>query len=214
MRPTQLLTAQIALVLAVSLAACGGDSSGGGQSGQTTTAKASPQERAFLSAMVPHHRSAVEMAGAAEGRLENPQIRRIQGAITKTQTAEIDQMERIHERLFGAPLAPDEGAHMQLGLTAQEAGMDHMGAQPIEQAAKPLDRAFIDEMVPHHRGAVVMAEVMLERSRDPELRKLAAGIFDAQKSEIRTMNRIREREFAGPVEENKGAGGHGTGHSG
>lgn len=215
MRPTKLLTPPIALVLALLLAGCGGDYSGGGQSGQTTEAKASPEERAFLSAMVPHHRSAVEMAGAAEGRLENPEIRKIQGDIAKAQTAEIDQMERIHQRLFDASLQPDEGAHMQLGLSAQDAGMDHMmGARPIEQAAKPVDRAFIDEMVPHHRGAVVMAEVMLERSRDPELRKLAAGIFDAQKSEIRTMNRVREREYGGPVEENKGAGGQGTGHSG
>ena len=209
------LIAPIALGLAFLLAACGGDSSGDGQSGQTTAAKAGPQERAFLSAMVPHHRSAVEMASAAEGRLEDPQIRRIEGAIAKAQTAEIDQMKRIHERLFGAPLAPDEGAHTQLGLSAQEAGMDHMlGARPIKRAAEPVDRAFIDEMVPHHRGAVVMAEVVLEPSRDPELRKLAAGIIDAQESEIKTMNRVREREFGGPVKENKGAGGHGTGHSG
>ncbi len=217
MRPTKLLTAPIALVLALSLAACGaGDSSGGGgQSAQTTAAKASPQERAFLSAMVPHHRSAVAMASAAEGRLENVEIRRIQSAIAKTQTAEIGQMESIHQRLVGAPLAPDEGAHMQLGLSAQEAGMDHMmGAQPIEQAAEPVDRAFIDEMVPHHRGAVVMAEVMLERSRDPEVLKLAGGIVDAQESEITTMNEVREREFGSPVEENEGAGGDGTGHSG
>lgn len=157
MRRVKLITLPIALVLAFSLAACGGDSSGGGHSGPATAAKASPEERAFLSAMVPHHRSAVEMASAAEGRLESPQIRRIRGAITKTQTAEIGQMERIHQRLFGTPLKPDDGAHMQLGLSAQEAGMDHMmGAQPIEQAAEPVDRAFIDEMVPHHRGAVMM----------------------------------------------------------
>ena len=209
------LIAPIALGLAFLLAACGGDSSGDGQSGQTTAAKAGPQERAFLSAMVPHHRSAVEMASAAEGRLENPQIRRIQGAITKAQTAEISRMERIHRRLFAAPVKPDEGAHKQLGLSAQEAGMDHMlGARPIKRAAEPVDRAFIDEMVPHHRGAVVMAEVLLERSRDPELRELAAGILYAQEAEIKTMNGVRKRDFGGPVRENKGAGGHGRGPSG
>ena len=67
--------------------------------------------RAFLSAMVPHHRSALEMAEAARGRIEDPTLRKIQDAITRTQAAEIRQMERIHERLFGEALEPDEGAH-------------------------------------------------------------------------------------------------------
>ena len=67
-------------------------------------------------------------------------------------------------------------------------------------------------MVPHHRGAVVMAEMMLERSRDPELLKLAEGIVDAQKAEITTTNEVREREFGGPVEEKEGA--NGAGHAG
>ena len=215
MRAVKPLIPPIVLGLALSLAACGGDSSGAALSGQATAAKASPRERAFLSAMVPHHRSTVEMASAAEGRLQNPRIRRIQGAITKAQTAEIGQMECIHQRLFDAPLRPDERAQVQLGLSGQEAGMDHMmGARPIEQAAEPVDRAFIDEMVSHHRGAVAMAEAVLERPRDPELRKLAEGIVDAQESEIKKMNDVREREYGGPVKENKGAGDDGTGHAG
>ena len=31
-------------------------------------------------------------------------------------------MERIHQRLFGAALKPDESAHEELGLSAEEAG--------------------------------------------------------------------------------------------
>ncbi len=116
--------------------------------------------------MVRHHRSALEMAEAAQGRIEDPELRKIQDAILKTQAAEIRQMERIHERLFGEPLEPDEGAHMHLGLSAKEAGMDHMdGARSLPRVRPPADRRFISEMVPHHRGAVAMARAVLPRTR-------------------------------------------------
>ncbi len=144
------------------------------------SAERSP-ERAFLSAMVPHHRSAIEMADAAQGRIEDEKLRKINDAIIKTQAGEIRQMERIHERVFGEPLKPDEGAHMQLGLSAKEAGMDHMdGGTSLRRSPPPADRRFVAEMVPHHRGAVAMARAVLPRARDGELRKLAEQVISAQ----------------------------------
>ena len=35
--------------------------------------------------------------------------------------------------------------------------------------AKPFDRAFIDEMIPHHQGAIRMARAELAKGSDPEL---------------------------------------------
>ena len=196
MRRRPLILSLCSLATLVLVAGCGAD-------------KPSP-ERAFLSAMVPHHRSAVEMANAAQGRLADPKIREIQDAIAKTQEAEIGQMQRIHQRLFDEPLEPNDGAHMQLGLSAQEAGMDHMdGATSVGQSPPPADRAFIAEMVPHHRGAVAMAQAVLADTPDGELRKLAEEIVSAQRREIATMEKVRERRYAGPVTEGAGAGGRG-----
>jgi hypothetical protein len=73
--------------------------------------------------MVPHHQGAIEMANAAEGKLSDPELRRMRDAIVRTQAAEIAQRKRVHGRLFREALRPDEGAHAQLGLSAQEAGM-------------------------------------------------------------------------------------------
>jgi uncharacterized protein (DUF305 family) len=57
------------------------------------------------------------------------------------------------------------------------------------------DRAFIDAMVPHHQGAVDMAEVALENADHEELRSLAEDIVSAQDAEIEELTVIKQQEF-------------------
>jgi uncharacterized protein (DUF305 family) len=42
-------------------------------------------------------------------------------------------------------------------------------------------------MIPHHQGAVDMANVVIKYGKDPELRKVAEGIVKAQEEEIAFM---------------------------
>jgi hypothetical protein len=108
-------------------------------------------------------------------------------------------------------------AHDGLGLSAEEAGMTHSpDTNEMLEMADPFDRAFVDEMVPHHTGAVKMAEVVLEGTEDAELRTLAENIISTQEREIKEMNDFRTEEYGAPVPETSGGGGgeHGGGHSG
>jgi uncharacterized protein (DUF305 family) len=80
------------------------------------------------------------------------------------------------------------------------APMDHAGdpAMPMDHGAMmddpsmPFDAQFIDGMIVHHEGAVVMAEEALERSERAELRAMAEEIIAAQGPEIEQMQNWRD----------------------
>lgn len=189
MRIRRALALLVALALAAGVAACGG----------SPGAEQPSPEQGFLQSMVPHHASAVQMAEVAATEARTPFVRSLAAEIRASQEREIAEMGQIHQRLFGTELEPDMGGHMALGLSAEQAGMNHMDGATTIRGKRPFDRAFVDEMVPHHRGATRMTEAVLARTRDTELRTLAQGIISAQKREIREMNDFREREYGGPV---------------
>jgi uncharacterized protein (DUF305 family) len=177
----------LAAVLAIGLAACGGDD-------QPDGGRGNPTEQAFLKAMIPHHEAAVEMAEIAQDRGQHREVKRLADSIIETQTDEIRRMETLHERLFGAEVVPDPEAHDELGLSAEAAGAEHTDVAELE-TSRPFDRAFIDMMVPHHQGAIRMARAVLAKSDDGGIRALARAIIDAQAREIRQMNEWRSKWY-------------------
>ena len=58
-----------------------------------------------------------------------------------------------------------------------------------------FDKAFIDDMIPHHQGAVEMAQLVLTSTDRPELKKLAQEIIDAQTKEIKMMQEWQKEWF-------------------
>ena len=60
------------------------------------------------------------------------------------------------------------------------------------------DAAFVRGMIPHHKGAVEMAEIQLKYGKDPELKKMAQDIIAAQNKEIEFMEKwLKERRRVG-----------------
>lgn len=87
--------------------------------------------------------------------------------------------------------------HMMAHSPATDAYMQSMGTMHAEMmkgiAQQDPDVAFAAGMLPHHQGAVAMAEVELKYGKDPELRQLAQNIIKAQQAEIEFMQKWLEK---------------------
>lgn len=74
------------------------------------------------------------------------------------------------------------------------AGMDHSNMDNMDHAAMGADNFdlhFIDSMIPHHEGAIVMAQQALEQAEHEEIRQLAQAIIDAQQAEVAQLQAWR-----------------------
>ena len=90
----------------------------------------------------------------------------------------------------------------QQGMDHESMGHGDMGSEGMMNASEMLmengeysDERFIDAMVPHHQGAIDMAEVALENAEHPELLQLAENVISTQQAEIEELRRIKEQEF-------------------
>lgn len=182
LHPRHLRLPALSLVLvtaALILGACGSDDSSEAPSAGNAV------DAAFAQDMIPHHKSAVSMAATAQERGEHPEIRTLADSIIKSQSTEISQMEKIAATLKADGVNPGK-----LGVPDDMMGMS-MDESSLK-TADPFDKAFVDMMIPHHRGAIRMARAELADGASPEAKELAEAIIAAQTREIGQMNDWRK----------------------
>jgi len=63
----------------------------------------------------------------------------------------------------------------------------------VPQTGSELDELFINMMVPHHQGAVAMANIALERAEHPEIKDMANAIIASQQAEINQMKSWKQK---------------------
>ena len=93
--------------------------------------------------------------------------------------------EQPHQAHMNMPMSTDSAMQQELMQGMNQMNQDMMAAAQY----KDPDVAFAAGMLPHHIGAVKMAEVELKYGKDPEMRKLAEDIINAQQAEIEQMQK-------------------------
>ena len=146
-------------------------------------AAAQPYDLQFLDTMIAHHEGAIEMAKAVEVKTENGELKSFAARIVADQTREIAQMKQWREQWFaGKPSA------LNMEMAGMADSMTGMNMTKINTASgKGLDMEFVNQMTPHHQGAIVMAREALTKAEHAEIKTLANQIIQAQEAEIRQM---------------------------
>ena len=154
----------------------------------------------FATAMVEHHAQAIQMANFTIGRDGlDPRIAELAEEIRVSQTAEIDELagllrswgEDVPETGFATGDSHSHDDDMADGDHADMPGM--MSAAEMEELAGASDAAFAEQwmqmMIEHHEGALVMVDEVQTDGEHEELRELAGEMESAQRTEIDDLER-------------------------
>jgi len=145
-------------------------------------------DRHFIEQMIPHHEGAIEMAKLAQERATQTEIKTLAASIIKSQTEEIVQMKSWYKDWYGTEVPLEANESMGMGRGMMRGGM--MGDQNDMESLKnanDFDKAFIEEMIPHHQMAVMMANMLTQGTKREEMKTLAQNIIEAQTKEINDM---------------------------
>ena len=197
--PRRAAAAAAALTLAAVLAACAGTPTATrsdadqppASAAEATASRHDATDAWFAQMMVVHHEGAIEMAGLAVDRAATAEVRDLAQRIADAQGPEIARMEGWLEA-WGedAPGGMDHGGMDHGGMDMHGMGQDEAMGSLDGLDGVAFDRAFLDLMIAHHRGAVEMAETELAEGTHPAPLTLARTIVDDQTAEIAEMQTL------------------------
>lgn len=161
----------------------------GFQRGANTKIMSDNLDRHFIERMIPHHEGAIDMAKLAKERSKTPEILALSDSIIQSQTNEISQMRQWYKDWFGSDVPTDLYENRGMGRGMMQGGMMGGDTADLEmlRGSSNFDKAFLQEMIPHHQMAVMMAQMLLQGTTRPEMKELAQNIITAQEKEIEQM---------------------------
>ena len=137
-------------------------------------------DRHFIEQMIPHHQEAVDMAELALTKAEHDELKQLAESIRDSQLREIDDMTSWYKSWYGTEVPESTVGGMGM--------MDDMTDIASLEAAELFDKEFIEQMIPHHQMAIMMASMMVGRTDRAEMKKLAQDIIRIQTEEINLMS--------------------------
>lgn len=149
----------------------------------------------FIDGMTPHHQGAIAMAQDVLKNSQRPELRKLAKEIISAQEKEIAQMGEWRKTWYpqaGDKLVMWHGDMKHSMEMSPEFRKNMMMTMDLGIADDQFDLRFIEAMIPHHDGALVMAKDAIAKSKRPEIQQLAQEILDSQKAEIEQMQAWRK----------------------
>lgn len=141
----------------------------------------------FAQMMIPHHAQAVEMS---EMMLQKQNVPgEVTALATKIAAAQGPEIETMTGWLKGwnepTQMPSGHSGHGTEGMMSDE-DMQKLDAAQGTQAA----RLFLNQMIAHHAGAIVMAKAEITGGKNADAVQLGKDIVSAQEAEIEEMQKL------------------------
>ncbi|WP_051217674.1 DUF305 domain-containing protein [Nocardioides insulae] len=146
----------------------------------------------FVQNMIPHHQQALTMIDLVAARTDTTDLPKLTERMAISQLDEIAQLERWlterGEELPGVHHEHGSGHDMQMPGMLTDAELSQLSAA---RGAR-FDRLFLQYMIRHHEGAVIMVQDLLngEGGQEPAIFQLAQHIESDQTIEISRMKHL------------------------
>jgi uncharacterized protein (DUF305 family) len=161
----------------------------------------------FAQDMSEHHQQAVQMASWERDHTTDPALRQLAFDIETSQLQQVGQMQGWLA-LWGAAIDSPSGQHMAW-MSSSSDDHTHMSVAPgvgvdtmpgmatsdqlraLRAASGPqLDVQFLQLMLRHHEGGVVMLQYAVDHASVPQVRNLASQMLASQTSESEYMKQL------------------------
>lgn len=169
---------------------------------RVTLPGASRKDVEFMQGMIMHHAQAVEMTDMIDARTTNRDLKLLGERISKSQTDEMGFMRRWLE-LRGEstehqmPAKQTGHAHGAHGADSEMLMPGMLSKKQMDALRKAkgaeFDRLFLEGMIQHHEGALVMVDELFGTAgagQDAELFNFATDVDSGQRAEIRSMQTL------------------------
>lgn len=164
-------------------------------------------EAGFARDMSTHHGQAVKMSFTVRDQTKDPAVRLLAYDIINTQSAQIGMMTAWLDRWKAPKVDPGGPMRWMSGHGGHTAATTTMPGMATREQLRELEGArdrdaevrFLRLMIAHHRGGVSMAQAILTRTDDEQVRRLARSMVVGQRSEIELMTRMLGERGASPA---------------
>lgn len=181
----------------------GGGSGSGSGAKRPGTPSAGSADAGFARDMAVHHQQAVEMSFIVRDRTTDPEVRRLAYDIAQTQANQRGMLLGWLD-LWGLPKVSADPPMTWMGMGDMAAGKDGalMPGMATNSQMKKLGELsgrqaevfYLQLMTAHHKGGIHMAEGCVARCTVGVEKRLAQGMVDGQRSEIKLMaDMLKER---------------------
>ena len=144
----------------------------------------------FIKCMVPHHQAAIYMSENLLKYANYRPLKEIAQNIIKMQTNGIEQMKNIASTTSGFYNNRREvNWYIRRYYQIVQNMFNKMKNAP---RCENINLDFVNEMIPHHEGAVEMCNNLLQFKIDPRLVKVAQNIIKEQSNGIKDLQKIRD----------------------